>query len=173
MNSIVFYDEAYLAPGVFVAVKENGEIIKFFKLYEMSNEQMMLGIRAFAVNAKDNIDIPFTPIKFTFSKDNDESLFKIFKEIMNINNKEVGSINYDHGSNNLKMNITDEEVSITFHKDIWCRECNTGFCDIYLGDALTCPYYEEFLYFYQELKRISLENSREVNNILSLNRKVK
>ena len=168
MNNIVFYDEAYLAPGVFVAVKENGEIVKYFKIYEMSNEGMMLGIRAFDIMARDRVDIPFTQMKFTFDKDTDENLFKIFKEVMNINNKEVCSINYDHGNNNLKINITDEEVSIMFNKDIWCRECNTDFCDIYLGDDLTCLYYKEFLYIYQKLKQISLENNREVNNILSL-----
>ena len=96
MKNYALYDDKYLGPGIFIISKENDKIIKFLKIFTMSDNGFpTYGLRAFSIFGEDNPDKKYTTIEFTFNYVDDvkNHLYKIFHSLCtDLNGEKVETI---------------------------------------------------------------------------------
>ena len=104
MKNYVLYDDTYLGPGIFIINKENNKIVKFLKIYIMSNYGFPnYGLRVFSINNNDNLKQEYSVINFNFTKTDDikNNLYKIFYNLcIDLNGEKIETIDrFKQGQN--------------------------------------------------------------------------
>ena len=166
MKNYALYDDTYLGPGILIVSKENDNIVKFLKIFTMSDNGFPnYGLRAFSILEKDKIDKEFTTIDFTFtSTDTDENdLYEIFKNLcISLNDQKVETIDkFSQGKNHFSLKEDNHKVILTIFKDIYGVKDITNFTNINIGDDITCDNYQAIAKFYNNLLN---SNIKEANN---------
>lgn len=176
-KNYVLYDDKYLGEGYFIINEVNDKITKFIKIYTTnSNGFPNYCLRAFDVNAKDNADMDFTNIEFTFrsTEDFDNGLYSVFLELAKNVRSNITSIDeYYEGKNNISFSLNDKDiVKIVVSKDIWKgKQHPTDFIDINIGDNYTCVNYYAINKFYNMLSELYCNKAKN-NDIKRILKKI-
>lgn len=173
-KNYLFYDEAYLAPGYLIVNMKNGQMNKFLKICNVSeNGFPLFDIRAYSSELKEDSNERFSKIDFTFRdlEDEDNGLYKCFKKLYyGLLGKSVNSVApVSEGNSNFKLDFNSRVTTMTISKDIYKGlQHPTDYIDILVGDEVTCDNYQAMLKFYQELSAICVNklSCEEVKELL-------
>ena len=154
MANYILYDESYLGPGFFIINKKDNKITQFLKLYIIGNNGFPnYGLRAFCLNNPDNPDKKYNIIDFTFTKDDQNGLYKIFRDLcLSLNDSKITTIDkYYQGENHFYLKEKNDTIILTIAKDIYGVKDATIFTDINIGDDMTCQNYPAIYTSYNQL----------------------
>lgn len=166
MKNYVLYDDSYLGPDFLIICKEKDKIIKFLKIFIMTNYGFSnYGLRSFSIFGKDNPDQEYTIIDFNFTDTDDveNNLYRIFHKLcIDLNGKKVETIDkFYQGRNNFSLKEENHIVTLSIFKDVYGVKDATDFVDINIGDETTCDNYQAIITFYNDLLKSDIKESTE------------
>ncbi len=166
MKNYVLYDEKYLGPGFLIITKDEGKIIKFFKIFIINNYGFPhYGLRAFSIFGKDNPDTDYTTIDFTFKDSGfmEKNIYKVFHHLcIELNNNQVETIDeFNQGKNYFSLKETDDTVTLTIAKDVYGVKNATDFVDINIGDENTCIHYQAIAMLYNQFLKLNVKLAKK------------
>ena len=178
MKNYVLYDDTYLGPGIFIINKENNKIVKFLKIYIMSNYGFPnYGLRAFSIYNNDNLKQEYSVINFNFTKTDDikNNLYKIFYNLcIDLNGEKIETIDrFNQGQNYFSLKEENGMITLSIFKDVYGVKHTTDFIDINLGDEMTCENYLAIATLYNKLLNINMKDASntEIKKLLLTNLK--